>query len=367
MKKGILILLASLLAVFGAISCNKKSDTPAESAASYSYSGPGSHYTISVSGSTYTISKYANINSTSADFVVTATGSDVNGFKKLTVDSVSGSGGPTAGSTAYGFEVPGMAMFIKPLDSSNPDQVITAVASGTCPTSNISANWIIVKQSDSSNVSSASQDTFGTFTYNSSTGVASVATRYSLAASTTNLGANTFSSTSCSNGVMKVSTGSDTAVMYLTAVGGAIVNTASTTSANASYIFALPASTLTGTDYSGTYSGFVYMGSQSSGSKFNPIKFTVTGGTTAITGTGNKVTNPDNDTLSSDTVSLNLTTLNSPSAGLMTGTLTSPGGTSSVSCMGVNNANGTTKKIINCAGSDPGNSAKLFNFLLVSR
>jgi hypothetical protein len=349
-------------AVVIGISCTKNTG-----GGSSSYSGPGSHYTISTDSGSYVIKKYANTSSSSEDFIVTASASSVNGFLKFSVTGSSGSGGPAVGSTAYGLEVPGMAMFIKPLDSGNPDQIIAAVASGKCPTSNINANWIIVKQSGGSNVSSTTQDTFGTFTYTESTRVASVAKRYSLAAPTTDLGSNTFSSATCSNGIMSVAVSGDTAIMYLTAVGGAIVNTASVTSSNASYIFALPVASITPTLFSGTYSGFVYMGSQSSGSKFKAIKFTVTGAASSMTGTGNVVTDVDTDTLSAQTVSLNLTAINSPSSGLMTGTLTSPGGTSQVACMAVSGANSTTKNIINCAGADPGDTTKLFNFLLVSR
>jgi hypothetical protein len=360
-------LFCSLAAVGAALSaaCSKSSSSTA--ASTTSYAGPGSHYTVTSTDNTYTISKFANTSSTSASFVVTATGSNVNGFKKFAVSSVTGSGGPSAGSSAYGLEVPGMALFIKPIDTSNPDQVIAAVASGTCPTSNINANWIIVKQSGSSNVSSASQDTFGTFTYATTSGIASVAKRFSLASTTTDLGPNTFSAATCSNGIMSVSVGGDTAVMYLTSVGGAIVNTASTNSSDASYIFALPQASITGSSYSGTYSGFVYMGSQSTGSKFKAIKFTVTGGTSSITGSGNMVTDIDADTTGSETVSLNLTALNSPVTGMMTGTLTSPGGSSTVACMAVANANSSGKQIINCAGADPGSSSKLFNFIMVSR
>ena len=361
----LLLIIPMLLLSF---SCSKSSDSTGGTASSYSYSGPGSHYTVSASGSTYTISKFANSSSASADFVVTATGTNVNGFKKFSVTDVQGSGGPSASSAAYGLEVPGMALFIQPVSSGNPDQVIAATASGTCPTGNLDANWVIVKQSDGSDVSNASNDTFGTFTFNSSSGIASVATRYSLAATTTNLGANTFSSATCSNGIMSVGVGGDTAVMYLTAVGGAIVNTASTSSGNASYIFGLPRSSISGSAFSGTYSGFVYMGAQTSGNKFKAIKFTVTGSASSIVGTGNRVTDIDTDALSADTVGLNLTALNSPSPGLMTGTLSIPsGGTATVACMAVADANSSGKNIINCAGADPGNTAKLFNFLLVSR
>ncbi|PIT99218.1 MAG: hypothetical protein COT74_09420 [Bdellovibrionales bacterium CG10_big_fil_rev_8_21_14_0_10_45_34] len=361
--KNVTYLITSLLALAG---CAKnESTTPAASA--YSYSGPGSHYTVSATGATYTINKYASSSDTSADMTVTATGTDVNGFKKLSVTSSSGTGAPAAGSAAYGLEVPGMALFIKPIDSGNPDQVVAAVSAGACPSSALNANWVIVKQADSSDVSSGTQDTFGTFTYSAASGVASVATRYSLAAVTTDLGANTFTASTCSGGIMTVGVPGDTSTMYLTSNGGAIVNTATADPTQSTYIFGLPVTSITGTTYSGTYSGFVYMGGQSTGNKFKVVKFTLTGASSSITGTGNIVTDVDTDTTSSDTVSLNISALNSPSTGLMAGTLTSPSGSGTVACMAVSNANGTGKQVINCAGADPGDTTKLFNFLLVSR
>jgi hypothetical protein len=63
---------------------------------------------------------------------------------------------------------------------------------------------------------------------------------------------------------------------------------------------------------------------------------------------------------------LNLTGINSPSAGLMTGTLTA-GATTNIACMAVQNISNSGKNVINCSGRDPGDATKLFNFLLVSK
>lgn len=363
LKPGIVMSALVATSIFY-ISCGDAETSPA----TYSYAGPGSHYTATIGNGSFTINKFASTSSTTADFTVSGASSDVYGFKKLVVSSVTGTGGPAVDEVAYGLEVPGLALFVKPLNTAAPDQVIAAVASGTCPSADLNANWVIVKQSSGSNVMSGSQDTFGTFSYTASTGVASVATKYSLAATTTNLGSNAFSSATCANGVMSVSNGGgDTAVMYLTAGGGAIVNTASSNSSNASYIFGLPAATISGDSFAGIYSGFVYMGGQSSGSKFKPIKFTLTWSGSALTGTGYKLTDPSADTTSADSATLSLTALNSPSSGFMTGTLSTPGGSATVACMLVANANSSGKQVISCAGSDPGSTTSLFNFLLVSR
>ncbi len=359
-------LCAGALLILGA--CGKTNpNADATLTGTYSYAGPGSHYTVENAAGAYIISKYSSTSSTTVDFRVTAGAVDVNGFKKLTISAVTGSGGPTVGSTTYGLEVPGFALFVQPVSTSAPDQVITAVSSGSCPVTDLSANWVIVKQTGSSNVSSAATDTFGTFLYNATTGVAGLPTKYSLANPTTNLGSSTFSSATCSNGIMTVSTPGDTAVMYLTAGGGAIVNTASSNASNSSFIFGMPAATVTGTNFSGTYSGLVYMGGQTAGTRLKPIKFTLTGTATGISGSGNTLSEPSTDTASSTTASINITSLNSPSAGLMTGTLTTSAGTANISCMAVYNANNSGKQMMNCAGADPSSTSSLFNFLLVSR
>ncbi len=357
-------LLAALLpACFALTACTQA----AGDGQTLTYSGPGSHYVVNSVGNTYTIKKFANPTATATDFVVTATALEVYGYKKFTVTAMTGTSAPAVGSTFYGLEVPGFAQFIQPINTAAPDQVIASVISGSCPKENLAANWIKVKTGTNTNMSNPSSDIYGTFQY-LTTGVASLPSKYNVNALTTSLGSQTFSSATCANGVMSVVTsGTDTATMYLTNNGGAIVNTSNNSDSNAEFIFGMPAAELSGTDFTATYSGFVYMGGQSSGSKLKPIKFTLTGTSTGITGTGYTLSDVSTDTVSSGSASLNITAINTPSNGLMIGTLTTPSGTSKVACMGVFHAKGSDKQMINCAGVDPSATANLFNFLLVSR
>lgn len=333
-----------------------------------SYAGPGSHYVAQVNGANFKIDRYASVGSASPTFSVKGSTQRIFGFLKLSVSEVTGTNGPSVGDEAYGIDVPGLALFVKPLDTSNPDQVMAAVKTGQCPNSSFTANWVIVKQTAASNVSNASTDSFGTFAYDGTANTASVSHRYSLANTATDLGANNFASASCSDGIMQVSNGAgDTAVMYLTSGGGAIVNTAATTAANASFIFGLPVKRIDPARFAGTYSGFRYKGGSGSGNKFKPIKMVLDYPGT-LTGTGYHLTDPSTDTVGTETTTITLSAINSPSDGLMTGNLTVPGGgTTTIACMGVENANGSGKQIINCAGADPSSASKLFNFLIVSR
>ena len=365
-RKEILIRVMGVLGLI--ILCYGCGGTDSSSSSTSSYAGPGSHYTFSFTGSTFEIKKYATRTSTSADFTVSGTSTDISatGFKKLTVSSVTGSGGPSAGDTAYALEIPGVALFLKPI-ASGSNQILTAVSTGSCPTSTMNANWVMVKTSSGSDVSSNSQDLYGTFQYVSSTGVASLPAKYSLQNNSTSLGSNTFASATCSNGLMAVSNGGgDNAVMYLTTIGAALVNTAESNSGNASYILGFPASSISGASLAGSYAGILFSEADAT-EKVRPIAMTLTFASGQMTGTGSKVTDITTGATASGGASLTITAFNSPSNGFMTGTLTAGATTTNVACMGVQNVNSTSKNVINCVGRDPGDATKLFNFLLVSK
>jgi hypothetical protein len=354
------------MASLGALSILACSSDSATESSSRTYAGAGSHYSFSIEDSAVTIKKFTNHSSTSPDFTVTGTlASYSTGFKQLTVSSVSGSGGPSVGDTAYALEIPGIAMIMKPV-ASGSNQVLAAVASGTCPSSTMAANWIIVKRSSSQDMSDVNSDTYGTFSYNPTSGVASLPTKYSLQNSGTNLGANTFTSATCSNGIMSVDNGGgDTAVMYLTTGGAALVNTAAGSSSDAQFILGFPSGTVSGSSMAGDYAGILF--SESDGSeKLKPISMSLTWNGSALSGSGTKVSDVTTGTTTGSSATLNLTGINSPSAGLMTGTLTA-GATTNIACMAVQNISNSGKNVINCSGRDPGDATKLFNFLLVSK
>ena len=113
------------------------------SAGAKKYSGPGSKWDITFhDNGSFGIDKYASASSTTSDFTVTGTYTDLSsGFKKLTVGAVTGTGGPSVGDLAYGLEIPGYVFVLKPLSG---DQIIPMVISGTCPTADFTDNWVMV-------------------------------------------------------------------------------------------------------------------------------------------------------------------------------------------------------------------------------
>jgi len=372
MKKTTKVILAGL-ATAGltiGIACSKSSSNTATDSTS-SYAGPGSHYTFSFTGSNFTITKYASPASTTSDYVVTGTSTSYStGFKLLTISTVSGSGGPTVGSTAYAMEVPGVAMFIKPLVSTDT-QVLVAVASGTCPSATFTANWIIVKKTGSTDMSGSTTDAYGTFNYaasTSTTGVGSLPSKYTLANNGTNLlsSPQAFASATCSNGLMSVSNGGgDTATMYLTTAGAALVNTASSASGDGSFIFGLPQASITTAALAGDYAGIMYSENASTTDKIKPISITLN---SSGAGTGTALSDVTTGTTSSGSATINLSgTANSPQTGMITGTVTVSSTTTNIACIAHTSLSSAAKKVISCSGRDPGNSTKLFNFLLVSK
>lgn len=351
LRDTLLILLAGVAFTFAACSNGSGSDK--------SYSGPGSKWdvTLKADGS-FAIKKYANASATSEDFGVTGTHSSLTtGFKKLTVTGVTGSGGPSVGDIAYGLEVPGYVFILKPMGSG--DQIIPMIVGGTCPSSNISANWVKVNMSSGADLTTS--DVAGTFNFDFATSAATLPARYKLGGS--DLGSNSVGSGTCANGIMTVG---GTAEMYLTSNGGAIVNTDVANAANSEFIFGFAQAAIISTStLDGDYAGLVFTDSAASGSKIEPVSMSCSSSVC----TGYTLTDVEAGTTSASGVKLTLSTADTPSTGFVLGTIEqlSGGTTGNVVCMINKNAADSGKNIGSCVGQDPGDTTKLFNVLFVSK
>jgi len=341
-----LVLLVGIAMIFSACSSDKASDK--------SYSGPGSKWDAVLRGDgSFSIDKYTNAADTTVDFGVTGTYTNLDtGFKKLTVEAVTGSGGPSVGDVAYGLEIPGFMFALKPAGGS--DQVIPMVISGACPTTDVDANWVKVNTGDG--VSDfANADLAGTFNFNATTSAATLPARYNVSGG--GLGSNTVGSGTCANGIMTIGN----VEMFLTSNGGASVNTDNTDPTQSEFIFAFGQKAITDVNsLDGTYAGLLIDESKAAGSVIEPVKIVCSAGTC----TGQGYTNVETGTVSSGSVSITFGAPDSPSTGFITGTLTD-GSTSPLICMFDKNAVGSGKTIGNCAGQSTGGTA-LFNVLFVS-
>ena len=324
------------------------------------YTGAGSKWDVSLDAddNTFVVTLRA---SASDPVVLTVEGtyeSFASGFLRLTVGSASGTDAPSPGDQAWALEIEGYAFILKPIDPSS-DQIIPMINAGDCPTSDIAANWVMVKSNN--DATSATTDFYGEFNYAVATDTPSLPAKYSLTHATVTGGGIPGTGT-CEDGLMLVSD----AEMFLTASSGAIVHTDITNPTNSQIIFAFEQkaiSDIANTD--GDYAGLLFDGSETGGDRVQAVSVDCTSG--ACTGT--IVTDLVNNTLSTDTVTINLSgTVDSPLDGFVTGTIDDGGMTpGNLSCMFDIDVLGSGKKIVSCVGQSPGGNTDMFNVLLVSK
>jgi hypothetical protein len=159
--------------------------------------------------------------------------------------------------------------------------------------------------------------------------------------------------------------------MYLTTNGGAIVRTGIDTPSNGNddnVIFGFSQQTVGDIgNVAGDYAGLLFDANQASGSQISPVSVTCASNGTC---TGNIVTDIETNTLSAESVTISLTTVDNPSTGFITGTITNsePGSIAgNMACMANADAQGTGKNIVSCVGQSPGDATEMFNVLLVSK
>lgn len=336
-------------------SCSKSSSSGSTTTTSYSYAGAGSNYGAVLTAET----------STSGTFQVTETdqGLTVNGsyttlssgFLEMTVSSATATSGtpPSAGDKAYAINIPGYVFILKPMGSNT--QVITMLASGTCPTSNLNLNWVVTNSADGSN--NYTSDRFGTFTWAASTGLTALPTRYALTAPTTNMGAGNVGTFTCSSGVGTAGS----AKMFLTASGGALVNTDTTSTTNSQFILAMPTASISAaSNLAGTYAGLIF--DESSSTKVKTVNSTVSGSTMTLNSIS-VATGAADGQITNGTIAMSA--VDSPSAGFFTGTINS---TTAIACIAQLNASSSGKNIIFCIGIPPGGAnTQLFTAVFVTK
>lgn len=325
------------------------------------YTGPGSKWdvTLETNGSFQITRRESPVDPVTMTVEGTYERLD-SGFLSLEVGSATGTDAPSPGDMAWALEVPGYALLLKPVDS---DQIIGMVTAGSCPSADVNAHWVMVKQRDGASASDASTDYFGTFAFDYDTGTPSLPSKYAL---TTGFPAVTDGgidgSGSCDEGLMLVGDMPDTAAMYLTANGGAIVQTSIANDADASFIFALQADDVQTSALDGDYAGMLFDDNMSDGSKINPVALSCDTGVC----TGALVTDIETGATSSDTVTITMT--GTPGDSFISGTIEdSDSNTGNLVCMVDTSANGTDTDIVSCVGQSPGDNSQMFNVMFVSR
>lgn len=354
-------LSTGLLVGCGGSSSDDDSGSGSGSGAVQNYSGPGSKWDVTLNTDSTFVITYRE--SHTADVGMTVNGTytrNASGFVTLTVTNSTGEDGPSAGDLAWALEVPGYAFMLKPIGDDNA-QMIAMVESGSCPTADFDANWVIVKKSSDDNADSTDRDFFGTFSYDADSESATLPSRFALAGDFALQEQGSVPDGTCSDGLMDLQ---QEAVMYLTTNGGALVHTGIDDDSDSSIIFALAQSAVTSfSTIDGSYAGMLFDDNMSDGSKINPVSMSCSDGTctgTLVTDVATGATNSDSVTISFDSDSID-----SLATGFITGTISSDG-TGNLACMVDDNAAGSGKTIVSCVGQSPGDNTKMFNVMFVS-
>lgn len=354
----IVILMAVI--TLGLYACNS-SDSDDDDIVN-AYSGPGSRWDVMLlDDNSFIITRRPSANR-KVNLTVSGDYERLDsGFLRFVVDDASGDDAPSAGDEAWGLEIAGYALMLRPVDASS-DQIIPMINAGTCPDSDFDANWVIVKKANDADATANNRDFFGEFSFDASADDPSLPSRFALDNLFTPQGAGTIDGGSeCDDGLMLV----DDAEMYLTANGGAIVHTQISDPDDSSFIFALAQSAIADIDNTdGDYAGILFDQSSGAGDRIQPVAVSCGAGTC----TGNIVTNVVTGATSAETVTITLNGgVDTPIDGFVTGTITDNDGfTGNLACMVDYDALGDGKKIISCVGQAPGDNTEMFNVILAS-
>jgi hypothetical protein len=323
-----------------------------------SYQGAGSQWTAKLADdSTFMLLHFPHLGDTTADQLINGTDVvDGNGFTALTVTSSAGSGEPAEGATGSALHIAGASFVLAPFTTG---AWVPMIPEYSCPGDVVNANLLKVKVA--SGWSAATGDATATFTYDSTSGVATLPARYGAADPSTAIagGEVALGAGKCSDGVLAADSGAE---LFLSA-SGVVVHTQPANEAQGldEVYFGLPQAdaAIAPASLAGNYSGFLFADEAS------PVNMpivatmaangaTLTGGATATTGTGGA----------------QVTLAGAGAAnGLLVGTLDTTGATGGgsaqpLSCAVQTNVDDAAQNIIVCAGTSQ--DARFASVILVS-
>lgn len=346
-------------------SCSKNSSsTPAASATARSYAGAGSdwRWTLNTDG-TFSATESTTSSTISGTYSATSTG-----FTKLVVTDKTGAHAPAVNTVIPCAEITGFAFVCAPI-LDNENQLIGNMATGTCPTASYDAN-VISMQFNLSTVdmtqttggfnqgSSYDGDLFSTFHWDASTNSGN-GVRHFVVAGFTELHPTTPAITgTCSNGIMTT-----TSFNAYLAPGGAFVKVTEATSPNlGNGIVAVPIATIGSVNnLNGNYFGFLYDGTQSTGSAaVSPVTGVVGSNQLVVTGVSGTDLTTANGSI---TGTANLTSVDTPTAGFIEGTVSGR----NVICMAGTDVQSSGKNILFCLGQHPTTPAKPYMLVMTSK
>lgn len=323
------------------------------------YSAPGSNWQYDFhDNGTYAISRsdapgLTNDLSVSGDYQTTN-----SGFVSMSVGSSSGTDAPSVDSQMWALEVPGFALVLSPVSTSD-DRFLPMVSGGQCPGTDFSNNWITVRALPSADSTSASGSYFGSMSYRHTDGSTNLSTQFALTNGNPDQGEMALGNGYCRDGIVATST-SD---IYLAVEGSATIR-ANVDDTVESMIFSLPKTTIGSiSSFDGTYAGVLSDDGADLNNKVSPVIVTCNSGICS----GDIVSDIDAGTMAGQPFVVDLSgSINVPGPGLTTGQLQLGGSNGNVGCMVDADLTGNGSRMISCAGQSPTRDYRLFNLILTS-
>jgi uncharacterized delta-60 repeat protein len=283
-----------------------------------------------------------------------------NGFIEMTVTGGSGANIPSNGTIKHALEIPGFAFFSQPMLTTEK-RIISTVSVGACPTTSFTgilgySIWAGTAGT-STDVSSAAMPTFGVFSWDPGTNLATISDLRNLTSYGTLAGFASFSlAGSCSNGVITFSGPGDRGgSFYVTNTQGGVY----VTNTNRLMLVLPQKSIPAASRLNDTYAVFDY--DESFHTNTWPSRITIAGGTT---GTGDRITNITAGTAdTSQSWSMSNITINNPINGVFTTDISLEGGATRTCACATYFRNKTT---IFCVAQSPYDVARPMNFIMVS-
>jgi hypothetical protein len=333
---------------------------PAAAAPMASYSGPGSNWDIDLNNDgSFAVNRSALAGmdpdlSVSGGFQKTA-----QGFLSMTIDASSGDDAPVRGSKTWAFEIPNHALTLSPISTAD-DHAVTMVGGGVCPNSDISANWISIRASLSSNAQSVEGSYFGSFDYSYGQGLTMLRTQYALTVGNPDQGEYSLGNGFCRNGIIS----SESSDIYLSPTGATTVHVDAASPDGGMFVLALPSATIGSIDdLDGSYAGVLTDEAGGYEQKVSPVVVTCNSGVCS----GDFVADVSSGILAGTPFSVNLSgSINVHSNGLTTGTVTVGGNSGNIGCMTDPDNTATGQRLISCAGQSTRNGYALLNLILAS-
>ena len=324
------IVLFSALATMNLRCAKSSTSTSAES-----YQGLGSRWTTAFNSATKQFIITYDIDSdgaftTSGDFKVTGSYIEYTSlFRKLQINGLeapntSATNVPQLKSLAYGIDIPGFAFFLKPIESGSTQQPIVMLASGACPTTGFTGNWIIANAETNP---TATTDFFGSATAVLTGDKAMTLTQREFSSGNVISGNPIVRLGACTGGAQIADgegDGTYSTTMFMTASGGALVQT------NSGKIFAAPqfGADVSSSNWNGTYSGLAYISQSSGGARIALMKLELSG----TTGTGSEIDVETDVASSSGGVTIASLAAVSGTSGLFRGTINAGNGAQPLNC-----------------------------------